>query len=97
MTEIPNESIGKTYEIRLEGHLNESWAEWLDGLVFSHESDGTTRLTGEVIDQAALHAVTRFKFKPREVGGERVRVENLQLKFAFNLDSLYEVPEEYQQ
>ncbi|MBT4162916.1 MAG: TonB family protein [Gammaproteobacteria bacterium] len=49
-----------------------------------------------VFDEAALHAVTRFKFKPREVGGETVSVEKVQLKFSFNLDSLYEIPEEYQ-
>ena len=49
-----------------------------------------------LFDEAALKAVTKFKFKPREVGGDSISVNNVQLKFAFTLDSLYEVPEEYQ-
>ncbi|MGV0036428.1 MAG: energy transducer TonB [Candidatus Azotimanducaceae bacterium WSBS_2022_MAG_OTU7] len=44
-----------------------------------------------LFDDAALHAVVRFKFKPREVGGDRVSVENVQLKFAFTLESLYDL------
>ena len=44
-----------------------------------------------LFDEAALNAVTRFKFKPREIGGDRVRVDNVQLRFAFNLESLYDV------
>lgn len=43
-----------------------------------------------LFDQAALNAVSRFKFKPREVGGDVVRVDKVQLKFAFQLNSLYE-------
>lgn len=50
---------------------------------------------GVLFDEAALNAIARFKFKPREVGGERVRVDNVQLRFTFNLDSLYDV--EYDQ
>lgn len=46
-----------------------------------------------LFDQAALNAVTRFKFKPREVGGEHVRVDKVQMKFSFNLESLYDIPE----
>jgi periplasmic protein TonB len=44
-----------------------------------------------LFDDAALHAVARFRFKPREVGGDPVSVENVQLKFAFTLESLYDV------
>ena len=45
------------HEIRVEGHLDERWADWLQGLRFTHESDGTTTLTGPLADQAALHGV----------------------------------------
>jgi hypothetical protein len=45
------------HEIRVQGHLDERWAESLDGLTFTHESDGTTTLTGALADQAALHGV----------------------------------------
>jgi hypothetical protein len=47
------------YEIRLKGHLDTRWAERFDGLSFSHESDGTTLLSGPVIDQAALYGLLR--------------------------------------
>ena len=46
---------------------------------------------GILFDDAALHAVARFRFKAREIGGDRVSVEDVQLKFAFTLDSLYDV------
>ena len=45
------------YEIRIKGHLDVRWADWLDGLTFTHDSDGTSRLSGPVVDQAALHGL----------------------------------------
>ncbi|TDI84098.1 MAG: hypothetical protein E2O74_05625 [Chloroflexi bacterium] len=45
------------YEIRIEGHLDKRWADWFEGLTFTHESDGTTLLDGPLTDQAALHGV----------------------------------------
>ncbi len=45
------------YEIRLQGHLDNRWAAWFDGLSLSHESDGSTVLRGPVVDQAALHGL----------------------------------------
>jgi hypothetical protein len=45
------------HEIRVQGHLDDRWAESLEGLTFTHESDGTTTLTGHIHDQAALHGV----------------------------------------
>ena len=56
---------GKIYEIKIRGHLNASWANWFEGLTFTHESDGTTTLTGEIIDQAALHGILK---KVRDLG-----------------------------
>ncbi len=49
--------IALIHEIRLEGHLDQHWADWLDGLAITHESDGTTTLSGPLADQAALHGV----------------------------------------
>jgi len=46
-----------------------------------------------LFDEAALNAVSKFKFKPREVGGDLVRADNIRLKFSFNLESLYALPE----
>jgi len=50
---------GNIYQIILKGHLNESWADWFEEMTFTHESDGTTTLTGVIIDQAALHGLLK--------------------------------------
>ena len=47
------------YEIRLAGHLDARWAAWFDGLTVSHEVDGTTLISGPIVDQAALHGLLR--------------------------------------
>ena len=52
-----HEGGGENYEIRLKGHLEARWADWFDGLTLTHESDGTTVLSGSVVDQAALHGL----------------------------------------
>ncbi len=48
---------GGSYEIRLKGHLEPRWADWFDGVTLTRESDGTTVLSGSVVDQAALHGL----------------------------------------
>jgi hypothetical protein len=53
------------YEIRLGGHLDSRWAVWFDGLVLAIDSDGTTTITGQVVDQAALHGLLQ---KVRDIG-----------------------------
>ena len=45
------------YEIRVEGHLDLEWSEWLDGLTISYDAEGNTVLRGSLVDQAALHGV----------------------------------------
>lgn len=46
-----------SYEIRLKGHLDARWSDWFDGLTISLEDTGNTRLTGPIVDQAALHGL----------------------------------------
>ena len=41
------------------------WADWFEGLAITLEENGETRLTGVVIDQAALHSLLR---KVRDLG-----------------------------
>jgi hypothetical protein len=53
------------YEIRLNGHLDSRWAAWFDGLGLTHQSDGTTIISGLVADQAALHGLLQ---KVRDIG-----------------------------
>ena len=52
-----------TYQIKVPGHLAESWSEWAGGMTITvaSESDGppVTTLTGTVVDQAALQSLLR--------------------------------------
>ena len=43
--------------IRIKGHLDPAWQEWLEGLQIVHEADGTSRLSGTLSDQSALYGV----------------------------------------
>jgi hypothetical protein len=45
------------YEIRVEGHLAESWSDWFEGLAICKIQDGETTLSGYLADQAALIGV----------------------------------------
>ena len=45
------------YEIRVEGHIGDSWSSWFEGLSLRHEENGETVLRGAVADQAALHGI----------------------------------------
>jgi hypothetical protein len=62
------------YAIRLRGHLDQRWSEWLDGLQISHAADGTTLLRGRVGDQAALHGLLH---KLRDLGLPLVSVSQV--------------------
>ena len=53
------------YEIRLKGHLGPQWSDWFGGLTLTLEDNGTTVLTGPVVDQATLHGLLR---KVRDLG-----------------------------
>jgi hypothetical protein len=48
------------YEIRLGGQLESPCAAWFDGMTFTHAYDGSTVLTGPVVDQVALHGLLRM-------------------------------------
>ncbi len=49
------------YQIKVQGHLDECWAHWFDGMSIALEQaeNGATVtvLTGSVIDQAALYGL----------------------------------------
>jgi hypothetical protein len=56
-TPTPHRPEPGRYEIRLIGHLDTHWTAWFDGMAVSHQSDGTTVISGPIADQAALHGV----------------------------------------
>jgi hypothetical protein len=45
------------YEIRIQGHLDQHWSEWFDGLAISYDLDDNTVLRGSLVDETALHGV----------------------------------------
>ena len=64
-TTVVHEPI-RHYEIRVEGRLTPRWSAWFEGLtVETDASDGTTVISGAVVDQAALHGLLQ---KLRDVG-----------------------------
>ena len=53
------------YQIRIEGLLEDQWADAFGGMNISREENGNTLLTGTVIDQAMLHGLLK---KVRDLG-----------------------------
>jgi hypothetical protein len=67
-----------SYEIRVDGHLDDRWVAWFDGLDLTHEGDGTTTLRGPVVDQTALHGLL-----------QRIRDLGLPLVSVTTIDALH--------
>ena len=66
-------------EIKITGHLEEHWSDWLGGLEFSQDGRGSSILTGIVPDRAALDGVlaqirdlelTLISITPKDIDGE---------------------------
>ena len=48
-------------EIRVKGHIDETWSEWFEDLTVVHEEREITQLSGRVTDQSALYSlITRL-------------------------------------
>jgi hypothetical protein len=72
----PRPHASDHYEFRIDGHLDDHWSGWLDGLTLTHEADGTTTLRGAGIDQAKLHGLLT---KLRDLGATLISVEAIDL------------------
>ena len=62
------------YRIRIRDHLDPLWSAWFDGLAIYQQADGTTTLTGPVIDQVELFGVLA---RLRDLGATLLAVEPL--------------------
>ena len=45
------------YQIRIKGHLDQTWSIWFAPLVIFNEPSGEATLTGIVRDQSELHGL----------------------------------------
>ena len=48
---------GRFFEIRVRGHLDGKWLDWLEGLEVKLLDNGEMILSGTLVDQAALMGV----------------------------------------
>ena len=48
---------GGFFEIRVKGHLDETWSQWLEGLQVELQDEGQMLLSGHIRDQAALMGI----------------------------------------
>ena len=62
------------YRIRIRDHLDPTWSAWFDGLAITQQDDGTTTLTGHVIDQAELFGLLA---RLRDLGATLLAIEPL--------------------
>jgi hypothetical protein len=65
MAQSPRRQAPACYKLRVDGQLDDHWSAWFDDLTLTHESDGTTSLSGLVSDQAQLHGLL---MKVRDLG-----------------------------
>jgi len=59
--------VSTAYVIRVDGLLDDHWAERLGGHPLTRHRDGTTTIAAEVVDQAQLHATL---VAIRDIGAE---------------------------
>jgi hypothetical protein len=46
----------RLYRIRLIGRLDNTWAEWFEGMSFGYDENSTI-LEGEITDNSSLHSI----------------------------------------
>ncbi len=74
MSHTPDSSQPVVYEIRIAGHLPPQWSTWFESLAVILEPDGTTLLSGPVVDQAALYGLLK---KVRDTGLTLIAVNQI--------------------
>ena len=75
-TSDSNQPVGLR-DSQSHGHLPPRWSAWFEGLAVTLEPDGTTRLSGPVVDQAALYGLLK---KVRDTGLTLIAVNQIPSK-----------------
>ncbi len=70
------DSLLPMYQIRIEGHLDDHWLRWFEGLIISQKQNGETVISGKM-DQAALHGVLN---RIRDLGVVLISVQRFDSK-----------------
>ena len=52
----PSWNDSAKYQLKVKGVFGSRWSDWFEGMKIESK-DGITILTGEVVDQAALHGL----------------------------------------
>ncbi len=77
------------YQIRIKEQLDQRWSAWFGGLTVTHEANGETALTGEVVDQAGLHGLLS---KVRDLQLTLLSVSSLEADLPFERKAREENP-----
>ena len=62
------------YQIKITGRLGDQWSDWFGGMTITYQ-EGITTITGEVLDQAALHGLL---MRIRDLGLELISMNPLE-------------------
>ena len=62
------------YQIKITGRLGDQWSDWFGGMTITYQ-EGITTISGEVLDQAALHGLL---MRIRDLGLELISVNPLE-------------------
>lgn len=84
MSSEQNEKAMK-YQIRIEGQLDQQWTDWFEGFTITQEEGGRTVLTGNIVDQSALHGLLK---KVRDLGIPLVSVNRIETAGSPNPDQI---------
>jgi hypothetical protein len=52
-----NDIRAARYVIRVKNHLDARWEHWFEGMTITQIENGEMLLSGEVVDQSALHGL----------------------------------------